>query len=109
MKRKQKSAEVWLGGLHAQARNNGNGGSNPLRVWCNGFEATRYSVISGFNPIGGALLTGVDYGVNEAGNLRDKGVKPEVATKAGITSGVMTAGGLLLPGAAPAESSIPPD
>lgn len=72
-----------------------------------GLKQLGYSVISGFNPIGGALLTGVDYGVNEAGNLRDKGVKPEVATKAGITSGVMTAGGLLLPGAAPAGKFNP--
>lgn len=72
-----------------------------------GLKQLGYSVISGFNPIGGAILTGVDYGVNEAGNLRDKGVKPEVATKAGITSGVMTAGGLLLPGAAPAGKFNP--
>lgn len=72
-----------------------------------GLKQLGYSVISGFNPIGGAILTGVDYGVNEAGNLRDKGVKPEVATKAGITSGVMTSGGLLLPGAAPAGKFNP--
>ena len=72
-----------------------------------GLKQLGYSVISGLNPIGGAILTGVDYGVNEAGNLRDKGVKPEVATKAGITSGVMTAGGLLLPGAAPAGKFNP--
>ena len=72
-----------------------------------GLKQLGYSVVSGFNPIGGAILTGVDYGVNEAGNLRDKGVKPEVATKAGITSGVMTAGGLLLPGAAPAGKFNP--
>lgn len=72
-----------------------------------GLKQLGYSVVSGLNPIGGALLTGVDYGVNEAGNLRDKGVKPEVATKAGITSGVMTAGGLLLPGAAPAGKFNP--
>lgn len=72
-----------------------------------GLKQLGYSVVSGLNPIGGALLTGVDYGVNEAGNLRDKGVKAEVATKAGITSGVMTAGGLLLPGAAPAGKFNP--
>lgn len=65
-----------------------------------------YSVATG-SPVGGAVLTGLDYGVNEAGNLRDKGVDDKTAFKAGATTAVMTTAGLALPAAAPAGKLNP--
>lgn len=65
-----------------------------------------YSVLTG-SPLGGAALTGLDYGINEAGNLRDKGVDAKTAFKAGATTTVLTGVGLALPAAAPAGKLNP--
>lgn len=66
-----------------------------------------YSLITGGNPMAGAALTGLDYGVNEAGNLRDKGVDKETAFKAGATTAALTGVGLAIPAAAPAGKLNP--
>lgn len=61
-------------------------------------KAGAYTLATG-SPITGAMALGADYGVNEAGNLRDKGVDDATAEKAGWATGLATAGGMMIPGA----------
>jgi hypothetical protein len=56
-----------------------------------------YSVLAGGNPFVGGALFGADLGRYEKDKLQDKGVDTEMATKAGLITGVTNAVGMALP------------
>ena len=62
-------------------------------------KAIGYTVLTGGSGILAAPLFGADFGLYEAGKLRDKGVDESTARKAGAITGAVNAVGMALPGA----------
>lgn len=60
-------------------------------------KAAGYTVLSGGNPVVGAVPFGADMGIYSAGELRDKGVDAKTAAMAGWAEGVGSTVGLALP------------